>query len=135
MRNTSALQTIKAAFLLCAIAAFIHSCSGLNPSFIQSNNKLNPQNQDFGRMWTFDHPPLSYLEKTYGFLPDQQWLNALQLGSLRIGGEDILSVSGSASFVYGNDMARAISVHVDGIMETLIKVYEVDMLVREPSGE
>ncbi|MEE8153758.1 MAG: S46 family peptidase, partial [Phycisphaerales bacterium] len=50
-------------------------------------------------MWTFENPPLAYLEKEYGFKPDQEWLNSLRLGSLRLGGEDILSGFGSASFV------------------------------------
>ncbi len=50
-------------------------------------------------MWTFENPPLAYLEEEYGFKPDQEWLNSLRLGSLRVGGEDVLSSFGSASFV------------------------------------
>ncbi len=57
------------------------------------------ENQELGRMWTFENPPLAYLEKEYGFTPDQEWLNSLRLGSLRLGGEDIQSGFGSASFV------------------------------------
>ncbi|MBM4059870.1 MAG: S46 family peptidase [Planctomycetes bacterium] len=38
-----------------------------------------------GKMWTFENPPLAYLEKEYGFKPDQQWLDSLRLGALRIG--------------------------------------------------
>ncbi len=40
-------------------------------------------------MWTFENPPLSYLEKECGFKPDQGWLNSFRLGSLRLGGEDV----------------------------------------------
>jgi hypothetical protein len=38
-----------------------------------------------GKMWTFANPPLGYLEKEYGFKPDQKWLDALRLGALRLG--------------------------------------------------
>ena len=43
----------------------------------------------------FENPPLAYLEKEYGFKPDQKWLNSLRLGSLRLGGEDVLPGFGS----------------------------------------
>ena len=38
-----------------------------------------------GKMWTFENPPLAYLEKEYGFKPDQKWLDTLRLGALRLG--------------------------------------------------
>lgn len=38
-----------------------------------------------GKMWTFENPPLAYLEKEYGFKPDQKWLDGLRLGALRLG--------------------------------------------------
>lgn len=38
-----------------------------------------------GKMWTFENPPLAYLEKEYGFKPDQKWLDSLRLGALRLG--------------------------------------------------
>ncbi len=64
-----------------------------------TSTTLAQENQELGRMWTFENPPLAYLEQEYGFKPDQKWLNSLRLGSLRLGGEDILSGFGSASFV------------------------------------
>jgi len=64
-----------------------------------TSTTLAQENQELGRMWTFENPPLAYLEKEYGFKPDQEWLNSLRLGSLRLGGEDVLSGFGSASFV------------------------------------
>ena len=54
---------------------------------------------ELGRMWTFEHPPLAYLEEEHEFRPDQQWLDTLRLGSLRLGGEDVASGFGSGSFV------------------------------------
>ncbi len=38
------------------------------------------ENMELGRMWTFENPPLAYLEKEYGFKPDQAWLNNLRPG-------------------------------------------------------
>ncbi len=64
-----------------------------------TSTTLAQENQELGRMWTFENPPLAYFEKEYGFKPDQEWLNSLRLGSLRLGGEDVLSGVGSASFV------------------------------------
>ena len=50
-----------------------------------------------GKMWTFENPPLAYLEQEYGFKPDQKWLDALRLGALRLGERD--NPWCSASFV------------------------------------
>jgi hypothetical protein len=42
-------------------------------------------NLELGKMWTFERPPLAYLEQEYGFKPDAAWLDALRLASLRFG--------------------------------------------------
>src|SRR5690606_21639773 len=57
------------------------------------------ENQELGRMWTFENPPLAYLEKEYGFKPDKAWLNSLRLAALRLGGETVTQGFCSASFV------------------------------------
>jgi hypothetical protein len=46
-----------------------------------------------GKMWTFERPPLAYLQKEYGFAPDEAWWNRMRLASLRFG------TGCSASFV------------------------------------
>ncbi len=38
------------------------------------------ENQELGRMWTFENPPLADLDEEYGFKPDQEWL--LDVGAL-----------------------------------------------------
>ena len=55
------------------------------------------ENLELGRMWTFENPPLAYLEEEYGFAPDAGWLDSLRMGSLRLGGESAGFCS--ASFV------------------------------------
>ncbi len=93
MRNTSAHQPMKSIFL-----------PGLALLLSLTSTTLAQENQELGRMWTFENPPLAYLEKEYGFKPDQEWLNSLRLGSLRVCGEDVLTSFGSASFVSPNGL-------------------------------
>lgn len=38
---------------------------------------------DYGKMWTFEHAPLDYFEDTYGFKPDEQWLEKARMSALR----------------------------------------------------
>lgn len=38
-----------------------------------------------GKMWTFERPPLAYLEREYGMRPDEAWWNRMRLASLRFG--------------------------------------------------
>jgi hypothetical protein len=44
-----------------------------------------PDHLALGKMWTFENPPLGYLEKEYGFKPDQKWLDSLRMSALRLG--------------------------------------------------
>ncbi|MFY9343926.1 MAG: S46 family peptidase [Planctomycetota bacterium] len=46
-----------------------------------------------GKMWTFDRPPLAYLQREYGFVPDESFFTRMRLASLRFGR------GASASFV------------------------------------
>ncbi|MEC8252500.1 MAG: S46 family peptidase [Planctomycetota bacterium] len=59
--------------------------------------RLEADNLALGKMWTFENPPLAYLEDEYGFKPDQKWLDSLRLGALRLGERD--NPWCSASFV------------------------------------
>ncbi len=42
-----------------------------------------PNRFDFGKMWTFEHPPVKYFEQTYGYRLDTAWFNRARLGALR----------------------------------------------------
>lgn len=48
---------------------------------------------DGGKMWTFDHPPITYFRETYDFEPDSSWFEKARKGALRF------SSYCSASFV------------------------------------
>ena len=43
------------------------------------------ENLELGKMWTFENPPLEYLEATYGFAATQPWLDHTRLASIRFG--------------------------------------------------
>ena len=47
--------------------------------------------------WTFDKPPVNALKARYDFVPTTEWLDALRMSTLRLGG-------GSASFVSANGL-------------------------------
>jgi hypothetical protein len=48
-------------------------------------------------VWTFDSPPAKALQSGYGFTPSVEWLDALRLSAVRLGG-------GSGSFVSANGL-------------------------------
>ena len=38
---------------------------------------------DLGKMWTFEDPPTKYFEEEYGFTPDKDWYEHVQLATLK----------------------------------------------------
>ena len=43
---------------------------------------------EFGTMWTFEAPPLDYWRRTYGWAPDQKWLDHVRLARIADSAED-----------------------------------------------
>jgi hypothetical protein len=52
---------------------------------------------DFGKMWTFENPPMDYFTREYGFAADSAWFAKARMAALRIPGC-------SASFVSPNGL-------------------------------
>jgi hypothetical protein len=62
--------------------------------------------KEFGTMWTFDAPPLDYWEGTYGFRPDQAWLDHVRLSTARIPGCSSSFVSADGLLLTNHHCAR-----------------------------
>jgi hypothetical protein len=42
-----------------------------------------PQRFDFGKMWTFEHPPKEWFNEAYKFTPDDKWFDDVRKSALR----------------------------------------------------
>jgi hypothetical protein len=69
-----------------ALLVVILSITAASTSKAQTSTKTDDAGYrpQFGTMWTFDAPPLEYWKKTYGFSPDQAWLDNARLASIRL---------------------------------------------------
>lgn len=63
--------------------------------------------KEFGTMWTFDAPPLDYWEATYGFHPDQAWLDHVRQSTARLPGCSSSFVSADGLLLTNHHCARS----------------------------
>ena len=75
---------------------------------------------DQGKMWTFEFPPLDYIEDTYGFRPDDAWLDKARLGALRIPSCSASFVSPNGLVLTNHHCAREFVSQVSGDGESLL---------------
>src|SRR5690606_2394315 len=67
-------------------AAMRRPCLGLLLSFAAFAAPALAQDElGLGKMWTFERPPLAYLEREYGLRTDEAWWNRMRLALLRFG--------------------------------------------------
>src|SRR5919201_7013075 len=71
--QTELMNTLRIAMVALLLAA---PCAAQPPA--------TEYRKEFGTMWTFDAPPLEYWKETYGFTPDQAWLDNVRLASVRL---------------------------------------------------
>ncbi len=88
--NASLKVMMSTLLMLVAVLAFSQK--------VEYNTEVEPSRFDYGKMWTFEYAPLDYFEKTYGFRPDEQWLEHVRMSSLRF------SSYCSASFISANGL-------------------------------
>ena len=75
---------------------------------------------DQGKMWTFELPPVDYLEETYGFRPDDAWFEKARLGSLRLSNCSASFVSPNGLVLTNHHCAREFVSQVSGDGESLL---------------
>ena len=86
MKRSNTVQIAALLQLVAVLAASAQPIQAQESGFVK----------EFGTMWTFDAPPLDYWEATYGFRPDQAWLDHVRLSTARIPGcsSSFVSVDG-----------------------------------------
>lgn len=90
--NTKPIKTILI-LILFFITSSIYAQQQFNPDTVQAKQF------DTGKLWTFDYPPFDYWEETYGFVADEDWMDHVQLSTLRIPGCTASFVSEDGLFV------------------------------------
>jgi hypothetical protein len=75
---------------------------------------------DQGKMWTFEFPPVDYLESAYGFRPDEAWFEKARLGALRIPSCSASFVSPHGLVMTNHHCAREFVSQVSGDGESLL---------------
>ncbi len=65
---------------------FVLSFVSIQSQQLFDQDTVHAKRFDTGKMWTFDYPPYEYWQSEYGFDATDEWLNHVQLSTLRIPG-------------------------------------------------
>jgi hypothetical protein len=77
---------MKKLFKMVLLAFLLVSFAKVNAQNMYLNINLDTVKSsliDFGKMWTFDYPPVEYWKNTYGFNATPEWLNKARMSSLK----------------------------------------------------
>ncbi|MGC8595095.1 MAG: S46 family peptidase [Candidatus Kryptoniota bacterium] len=110
-RRISLFSNIRLSALIFAFIVTAAGCSSYQTTKPSSHLYFNPDTVragqfDTGKMWTFDYPPVNYFEQTYGFTPDQKWLNDARLSALRLSGCSASFISADGLVMTNHHCAR-----------------------------
>ncbi len=101
-------------FIRCSSASYTQTAYSPNDKLMSFNpDTVKASLFDVGKMWTFDYPPVDYFSKTYGFTPDETWLEKVRLSALKFGSWC------SASFVSADGLVMTNHHCVDFITERI----------------
>jgi hypothetical protein len=89
--------TRRAARRLAAVGLLLAGTAGLGAAQDAGLDTIRAGRFDFGKMWTFENPPMDYFTREYGFAADSAWFARARMAALRIPGC-------SASFVSPNGL-------------------------------
>lgn len=80
MKKNNLIYLFAFAIILSYQNFFAQTYYGINPDTVKA------QKFDMGKMWTFENPPLKYLEDEYGFKPSTELLEKFPKSALKFGG-------------------------------------------------
>jgi hypothetical protein len=112
MKTKSFYSTILLSLFLIFNTFYAQTYYGINPDTVKA------QKYDMGKMWTFENPPLDYLEKEYGFKPSKELMEKFQKSALKFGG------GCSASFISEDGLIMTNHHCVRGILQSVQKENE-----------